>query len=185
MEYKFEKWVPIIGYEGLYEVSNNGYVKSLSNSKTRKEKILNQNLNRDGYCLVFLCKNGKRKAFTVHRLVAIAFIPNSENKCEVNHINGIKNDNRSDNLEWNTRIENLKHRTKTLEYSHSEMTKHKISETRKKKGVLQICSESKTIIAEFSDSYLAERETGINQGNIIQCCKGKRKIAGGYFWKYV
>ena len=111
-----EIWVDIKDYEGLYQVSNFGFIKSLGSSRniaqnkiaTRKQKILKINSSCD-YNRVVLSKNGKIKTFFVHRLVAIAFIENSENKSEVNHINGIKRDNRSINLEWVTRKENHTH----------------------------------------------------------------------------
>jgi len=109
-----EKWKDIKGYEGLYQVSNLGNVKSLDriiwNGHTKhlhKGRIMKPKGNR--YKDVILCKEGKSKKYYVHRLVAIEFISNTENKPQVNHINGIKEDNRIDNLEWVTASENGKH----------------------------------------------------------------------------
>ena len=104
-----EEWKDIIGYEGLYQISNKGRVKSLGNKFKRKEKILSLNQNPEGYVNVGLHKNGINKKYSVHRLVANAFINNPYNKKQVNHINGIKNDNSINNLEWCTNKENMEH----------------------------------------------------------------------------
>lgn len=109
-----EVWREVAGYETLYQISNFGRVKSLGNSQARQEKILKQQLQRDGYKRVWLCKKGlKRKKFPVHRLVANAFIPNPHCKEQVNHQNGDKLDNRLVNLNWMTRKENIAHAFET------------------------------------------------------------------------
>ena len=115
-----EVWKDIEGYEGLYQVSNFGNIKSLPrirhNGKgtyIQKEKLLKQTFTSTGYKKVELCKDGKRKGFKVHRLVAIAFIPNPDNKPEVNHIDGNKINNNIDNLEWVTSSENTIHAYET------------------------------------------------------------------------
>ncbi|MEC0307361.1 NUMOD4 domain-containing protein [Paenibacillus lautus] len=104
-----EEWLPVVDYEGLYEVSNLGRVKRLSSSDTSREKILKPQIQRDGYLRVTLSKKGQKKRMAIHRLVAIAFIPNLENKEQVNHENGDKLDNRLRNLNWATPKENIAH----------------------------------------------------------------------------
>ena len=106
-----EIWKDIENYEGLYQVSNLGRIKSIR--KMKKQNILKLG-TRNTYNVINLMKNGKARSFQVHRLVAKAFIPNPENKPQVNHINGVKNDNRLENLEWVTRSENTIHAYRVL-----------------------------------------------------------------------
>ena len=102
----YEIWKDVKGYEGLYQVSNTGKVKSLHYGK---EKLLADRFDKKGYLSVRLFKNGKSKTFKVHRLVAQTYIVNPYNKGQVNHINGVKTDNRIENLEWCTNYENCVH----------------------------------------------------------------------------
>lgn len=101
--YTLEFWRDIKGYEGLYQVSNVGQVRSL-----RSNKILKPRNNGGGYLQVKLCKNGKEKFFYVHRLVAEAFLPNEDELPEVDHINNDKTDNRVANLQWISKVENCR-----------------------------------------------------------------------------
>ena len=100
-------WKPIKGFEGLYEIREDGVVRSLS--KRNHYKILTSRVDRGGYVTVRLSRTGKTTTLFLHRLLAETFIPNPENKAEVNHINGIKTDYRLENLEWNTHSENTQH----------------------------------------------------------------------------
>lgn len=107
-----EIWKDIVGYEGVYQVSNFGNILSLNYNHTKKMKILKPSIDGCGYKIVSLFSNKRKTTKTIHRLVAIAFIPNPLNKPEVNHINGIKSDNNLSNLEWLTISENCKHKYK-------------------------------------------------------------------------
>jgi predicted DNA-binding protein (UPF0251 family) len=110
---KEEIWLGVEGYEELYQVSNLGRVKSLKYRRTGKEKLLTLLTDKYGYLHIKLCRNYQEKSVKVHRLIAKAFIPNLENKKEVNHIDGIKANNHVSNLEWATRSENMKHAFRT------------------------------------------------------------------------
>lgn len=132
-----EIWKDIEGYEGLYQVSTYGNIKSLARPRKngngkcyiQKEKLLKQTFTSTGYKKVELYKDGKRKSFKVHRLVAMAFIPNPDNKPEVNHINGNKINNNIDNLEWVTSSENSVHAYETgLSPNKKELDEDKIIE---------------------------------------------------------
>jgi hypothetical protein len=116
-----EIWVPIIGHENFYEISNLGRVKSLKRvigrenfgSYTREERFLKLVIKKSGYCVFSVMSNGLKEQIFLHRIIAEYFIPNPDDKAEVNHINGIKTDNRIENLEWATRQENAQHAFRT------------------------------------------------------------------------
>lgn len=174
-----EIWKDIVGYEGLYQVSSNGVIRSLNYRGTSKEKILKPRLSSSGYYQVTLFKNGERKDFNVHRLVAMAFIPNPENKGCVDHINGIKVDNRAENLRWATYKENLNFPLAKKHLSESRINNPKLS-----KAILQIDKVTGKIINEFPSIMEVKRQLEIDESNISSCCKGKLKTSGGYIWKY-
>ena len=175
-----EIWKPINGYEGLYEVSNLGRVKSLArihimpNGAVMKhsEKILVAVDDGKGYLRLHLSKDGKVKSFRVHRLVAQAFIQNSNDFPTVNHIDGNKKNNVMDNLEWCTQAENIAH-------SYSTVLK-----TKNYPKAVKATDEFGNV-HHFTSQCDAARRTGIAQQNISRCCLGKNKSAGGYVWQYI
>lgn len=177
-----EIWKDINCYEGIYQVSDLGRVKSLNYNHTGKEVIMKNYENKNGYMYIFLYSNGKCNNLRIHRLVCSAFIDNPENKKEVNHKNGIKSDNRVENLEWATHSENQKH-------AYNTGLKKSIWTGKFGKDnylSIPVCRYTKLgeYIDEFDGSMDAKRKTRINNSHILECCKGKRKSAGGYIWKY-
>lgn len=113
-----EVWKSVKGWESNYQVSNHGRLKIVNrgyykDGSIKPDKIMKQTLNSNGYIKVMFENNGSQKCLRVHRLICEAFIPNPENKTYVNHINGIKHDNRIENLEWCTSTENQLHAIKT------------------------------------------------------------------------
>lgn len=190
-----EIWKDINGYEGIYQVSNLGKVKSISREVKHKglfgnkeichikEKILSQNTDgKRGYLKVSLIKNGKTKHYFVHRLVAMAFIENTHNKEQVNHINGIKTDNTVKNLEWCTNKENLQHSWKkglrSIDKSYYKGKEHHNS-----LGVKQYDKQG-IFIKEWYCINDAMKSLNKRGSGISRCCKGQNKTAYGYKWKY-
>lgn len=173
-----EVWLPITDYPN-YMISNLGNVKSLSNNKTRKEKILKNVKNRGGYLQVFLSKNGKVKRYYIHRLVAEHFLPNLDYKPEIDHINTNKSDNRVENLRWCSHKENINNLL-----TKDKMSKNKLGiEHPNSKPILQFTLDKK-LVRKWNCATDVERELGIYQTNISKCCKGKYKSAGGFKWQY-
>lgn len=165
-----EKW--IAGYEGLYSVTTEGNVYSWNYKGTGKKRKLRGIVDKDGYLMVDLSKDGKHKKQFIHRLVAQTFIPNPEYKPQVNHKSGVKTENYAQNLEWATGSENLRHAVRTGLHNGNGTDR----------PVLRISPETKEV-KWFSSATKAEQETGINQSNISAVCRGKRNHAGGWQWK--
>ena len=176
---RIEIWKDYKDYEGLYQASNLGrmrsldrWVKSKSGSvRLCKGKILKPFTTKNGYLQVCLWKNGKVKTFYVHRLVAEAFLPNPNNLTEVNHKDENKLNNNAENLEWCDR-----------EYNCNFGTRNERDALTKSKPVLQYTMEG-----EFVKEWKSIRECGRNgydQGHVAACCQGKQKYHKGFIWKY-
>lgn len=168
-------WKDIPGYEGLYQISDNGDVKSLPKKHRHSEHILKNKVTWDGYYETSLCKNNKYKYIRTHRLVAETFIPNPENKPQVNHINGDKTDNRVENLEWVTNKENITHAI----LNGLEKLDGKYNPNAKKVAQLNLDGEVINIYDCIKD---ANKCTGVHETDISQVCHNKRKSAGGFKW---
>lgn len=177
-----EEWRDIPGYEGLYKVSNYGRIKRNGRLKTFR-------IDRGGYCTVWLSRDSVQKNFKVHRLVAQAFLPNPNNKLTVNHIDGCKQNNVVENLEWATHSENIIHANKTglrtVTYAQrkaaSETGKKTCDQNRRRKPV--ICY-GKGILEEFESVHAGARFVSGSASAIVRCCKGKAKTYKGYEWGY-
>ena len=169
-----EQWKSIAGYEGLYEVSDLGRVKSLNYNHTGKERILKPYKNGNGYLQVILRKDGHRKQPLVHRLVAKAFIQNPNNLETVNHKDEVKTNNVASNLEWMTQGDNVNYGTRNKRVGEALS-----------KQVQMFDKSTGELLATFPSTREAARVTGINQSHISSCCNGNRKSAGGYKWRYL
>ena len=169
-----EHWKEIAGYEGLYEVSDQGRVKSLGNNKSGKEKILKPGKTHGGYLVIGIRKDGQRKFLLVHRLVAESFIQNPQGFKTVNHKDEVKTNNAASNLEWMSIKDNINYGTHNKRVGESLSKQVQMSD--KKTGEL---------LDTFPSTSEAGRVTGISVSHICECCNGKRKSAGGYVWRYI
>lgn len=172
-----EIWKPVVGYEG-YEVSNLGRVKSLERYDSRgqivHQRIMKEEICKNGYRRVCLGLGSRkeRKHCLIHRLVAIAFIPNPNNYPCINHINEDKTDNRVENLEWCT-------------HQYNNTYKDRLEKSAKKhnKKVVQYDLDM-NLICNYNSITEAAKINNICETSIITCLKGRYKTAGGYIWKY-
>lgn len=193
MNYENEEWRDIViekngilyDYTGMYQVSNFGRVRSLdrvdSNGHKVKGKILKLKVNNKGYLYITLHKDGKSKHFTIHRLVATAFIPNPDNLPQVNHKNETKTDNIWTNLEWVTQKYNLNYGTCQEKRSEKLKGKKQPNITGDKHPMARkvICLETKQVFGCIRDA-----EDWCGKGGVGACCKGRAETAGGYHWQY-
>ena len=192
MQTEIEIWKSVVGYEGYYEISNHGNVRSINRiiidkngtKLNYKSKLLKPAPNKDGYLQVGFSKNCKTNSYYVHHLEGIAFIPNPENKPTVNHIDGIKANNYIDNLEWATKSEQAIH---SLEHELRTMPNAWIGKFGSKhcasKKVTQYTKDN-VFVADYGSMIEAGNMNNINPSLISGVCKGKKKTTGGYIWKY-
>lgn len=162
-----EIWKPILGYEGKYAVSNHGRVKSLNYRHTGKDRLLSLLRDGHGYHQVVLYIEGQRNRVLVHRIVAEAFIPNTDNKPHIDHINTNRLDNRPENLRWCTRQENSNNPLTCAHHS---------------KRTLQFDTNG-TLIKEWASAREASACLGISVSAICSCRKGRSMTSGGYVWR--
>lgn len=203
-----EIWKDIQGYEGLYQISNMGRVKSLERTRNMnlpghkkpapvRERILKFGQSQ-GYQAVTLAKCGVNRKIRVHKLVALAFVPNPDRKPEINHKDGNKHNNIAENLEWVTPKENIRHAINTGLITsfpsnkgrrHTEETLRRMSQshrwgTSKNHRIVDQYSKSGEYIRTWNGFAAIEKELGLCKQNIQKCCCGATKSAYGYVWRY-
>lgn len=169
-----EIWKDINGYNGLYQISNLGRVKSLNKSIIKKLQT-----NEKGYLKVTLANNKKRKTYFVHRLVALHFIPNINNLPQINHKNENKCDNRVENLEWCDNRYNCNYGVHNTKISQ-KLKRHPSLI----KPILQLTPNGE-LIKKWGSSTDAAENLHIHKTCISECCNGKQKTAGGYVWGFM
>ena len=176
-----EKWKNVEGYNGLYKISNTGRIVSYKKGKPYE---LAPYSNNRGYLAIGLSDGLVRRRYTMHKLVARHFIPNPENKPQVNHKDGDKHNNHVDNLEWVTQSENIQHSYKIgLRTYNSEIYhKNKYNE-QKKVGIIAINLETLESF-HFQSINEAARQLDCNKGNIRHVLNGKYKKHKNYFFIY-
>lgn len=170
-------WRFVVGFEGLYEVSSEGRVRSLNYRNSGKAAELSLRNTGKGYLQVVLYKDKIKYPLKVHRLVAEAFIPNPEKFPEVNHLDEDKSNNQVSNLEWCTSKHNVNYGTRNSKVSAAN-TNGKLS-----KPVEAFQPNSGLLIYKFSSAKEAER-LGFNSAHISSCCRGKRKTHQGLTWRF-
>lgn len=198
-----EEWRDIEGYEGLYQISSDGRVKSLKriarNNHTVNSKIRKPKIDKDGYCCVSLWIDGVSKEHFIHRLVAQAFVPNPENKPCIDHINTDRTDNRAENLRWCTHKENTNNpisREKFLQNRYRVEGERRISIYKPtKEAVAKMAEKHKKPVGMYKDGNLikrfdsaadAEREdNNLKFMSISAACNGRLKTYRGYEWKFI
>lgn len=166
-----EVWRDIKGYEGLYQVSNLGRVKKTT---LNEERLIHINKDSGGYQIVSLRKDGVSRMRLVHRLVAIAFIPNNENKPEVNHIDEVKTNNRVDNLNWMTHLENSLYGTRNKRSSANRFGNPKTG----RQVIAKFLNGEEKIYGTIRE---ASRQLGLRDTSIGIHCKNKKIFRGIYF----
>jgi hypothetical protein len=182
-----EKWMDLPEWEGYYQVSDLGRIKSLRRTKKHtwggeqvvKERIKAQKFNKDGYLMVELCKDKKSYTRYVHRLVAQVFILNPENKRTVNHKKGVITDNRAVELEWATYSENHKHAYRELGKLPNKAMEGRYGHHPNAMGVLCV-----TTGEVFKSAKSAAKLMNVNKRSILDNCHGKQEMAKGYKFKF-
>ena len=167
-----EQWKDIFGFEGLYQVSNFGRVKSFKGCRGVQERILKPRKVANGYLQIALCKDGKHNWRLIHRLVAEAFLPNPNNLSDVNHKDENPQNSNLENLEWVDHKTNINYGTGIERRAKTRL-----------KTVFQYRLDG-TFVKEWPSLKEVQRQLGFNHGNISSCCNGRNKTSYGFRWKY-
>ena len=191
------EWRPVKGYEGFYEVANDGTVRSLPRDTERaggaivhyEGRVLTHTFDTRGYHGVTLCKEHKQRRVRVHRLVAEAFVDNPDGKPHVNHLDENKDNNHASNLEWCTPAENdawgtrnercKKNRDKQ---KHRESIVNSEKHRARRKPIIQKAMNGQAV--KRWESRTEIRQAGLNDWLVVEVCKGRARQAAGYLWEY-
>ena len=169
----------LVSYPG-YSITRDGRV--WSNITKTWLKLCPNNL---GYTRVNIRINGIKHRPLVHRLVGETFIPNKENKAQINHLNGVRSDNRTENLVWATQSENMLHAYKDLKRTPPTPMKGVLNwDNPKSTPICKLNKNSPSVICVYASAAHAARELNISQSHISQCCNYDRDSSGGYSWRY-
>lgn len=185
-----EIWKDIDGFEGLYQISNFGNVKSLNYGKRGYAKIIVPKENCNGYLWVILCKNGKKENHLIHRLVGKAFVDNPSGFPIINHKDENAKNNFAENLEWCTPSYNVRYSI----HLHPERLKRFGATYRPRKRKRGVPYKHKTSVVQYTkdglevDHFKSIAEVCSNNNwrtsSVLECCMGKRKSAYGYIWRF-
>lgn len=184
---KKREWRDVKGYEGLYQVSNDGYVRSLPDidclGRFKCGKIIKPGHREDGGRTVLLCRNSVEKNAKVHRLIAKAFLKNPKNKPQVNHKDGNRSNNHVTNLEWCTGSENAIHSYRVLKRMPALLGKKGIlSKTSRRVSGISICGKKRLLFTSVTE---ASAYVKVSYSAVARCARGEGNSCRGYYWKYL
>lgn len=190
-----EIWKPIKGYEGYYEASNLGNIRSVDrvilstanilhteHKQLRRGRVLKQGNGRKGYKIVVLQRDGQKRTMYTHRIIAMTFVENPYNKPCIDHINGICTDNRAENLRWCTQKENINNPNTV--YKNLDTLKQNALTNCKAKTILQLDKDSLEVIQEISPKSSYFKDMGYVRAYITSACRNRKKNAYGYKWAF-
>lgn len=190
-----EIWKPIKGYEGYYEASNLGNIRSVDrvilstanilhteHKQLRRGRVLKQGNGRKGYKIVVLQRDGQKRTMYTHRIIAMTFVENPYNKPCIDHINGVCTDNRAENLRWCTQKENINNPNTV--YKNLDTLKQNALTNCKAKTILQLDKDSLEVIQEILPKSSYFKDMGYVRAYITSACRNHKKNAYGYKWAF-